>query len=128
MATWQDVQRLALELPEVVERSPRDWRVKDKLLVWERPLRKVDLEALGDAAPRGAILGAWVPDLDIKEARLAARPGVYFTTPHFDGHPIVLVRLAKIGKKDLKELIVEGWLARAPKRLVKAFQGAHVDH
>lgn len=122
MATWQDVQRLALELPEVVERSPRDWRVKDKLLVWERPLRKVDIEALGEAAPRGAILGARVPDLDIKEMRLAAQPLVYFTTPHFDGHPIVLVRLAAIGKRDLKQLIVEAWLARAPKRLVKAFQ------
>jgi hypothetical protein len=101
MATWQDVQRLALALPEVVERSSRDWRVNDKLVVWERPLRKVDIEALGEAAPRGAILGAWVPDLDIKEMRLAVRPVVYFTSRYFDGHPIVLVRLAAIGKKDL---------------------------
>jgi hypothetical protein len=127
MATWQDVNRLALELPEVVERAPRDWRVKDKLLVWERPLRKADLAALGEAAPRGAILGAWVPDLDIKEMRLAARPEVFFTTPHFDGYAIVLVRLAAIGKGDLGQLIVEAWLARAPKRLVKAFQAARAD-
>lgn len=127
MATWQDVQRLALELPELVERSPRDWRVKDKLVVWERPLRQVDLAALGDAAPKGAILAAWVPDLDVKEARLAARPDVYFTTPHFKGSTIVLVRLAKIGKQDLRELIVEAWRARAPKRLVKAFQRAHAN-
>lgn len=124
MATWQDVHRFALALPEVVERSPHDWRVKDKLVVWERPLRKGDLAALGDAAPRGAILGAWVPDLDVKEARLAARPDVFFTTPHFDGYSIVLVRLGAIGKRDLKELIVEAWLARAPKRFVKAFLAA----
>ena len=124
MASWQDVHRFALALPETVERSAHDWRVKDKLLVWERPLRKADLAALGKAAPRGAILGAWVPDLDTKEARLATRPDLFFTTPHFNGYPIVLVRLAAIGKKELRELIVEAWLARAPKRLVKAFQAS----
>jgi len=124
MATWQDVRRIALSLPEVVERSPHDWRVKDKLLAWERPLRRADLEALGAAAPKGPILGAWVPDLDNKEARLGAQPTVYFTTPHFNGYPAVLVRLARIGKEDLRELLVEAWLHRAPKRLVAEYRAA----
>jgi len=60
VATWEDVRRIALGLPETSERLSRDrrqWRVKDKLFVWERPLRRSDLEALGDAAPDGPILG-----------------------------------------------------------------------
>ena len=63
MASWDDVRELALSLPEateVVSRDLRQWRVKDKLFVWERPLRKTDLAALGDAAPDGEILGARV--------------------------------------------------------------------
>jgi hypothetical protein len=122
MATWHDVRRTALALPETVEKSPRDWRIRDKLLAWERPLRKADLAALGDAAPTGAILGVWVPDLDAKEAWLAARPDVFFTTPHFDGYPAVLVRLAAIDVAGLRELLTEAWLARAPKRLVADFR------
>lgn len=75
MATWDDVRRLAMALPEVEERrSGRDdllqWSVKDKLFVWERPLRKADLEALGDAAPDGEILGVRVANLHVKEAIL----------------------------------------------------------
>ena len=61
MATWDDVRRLALALPETDERRSRDllqWRVKDKLFVWERPLRGSDLEALGDRAPDGVLVRA----------------------------------------------------------------------
>jgi hypothetical protein len=124
MATWEDVARIALDLPETGERESRglrQWRVKDKLFVWERPLRRSDLEALGDAAPDGPILGARVEHLVAKEALLADDPGVFFTTPHFDGYPAVLVRLERIGAEDLRELIVEAWLARAPARLATAF-------
>jgi hypothetical protein len=124
VATWDDVSRLALELPETsegVSRDQRRWLVKDKGFVWERPLRRADYEALGDAAPDGPILGARVEHLVAKEALLADDPSVYFTTPHFDGYPAVLVRLDRIGLEDLHELIVEAWLARAPKRLVSAF-------
>jgi hypothetical protein len=124
VATWDDVGRLALELPETgedVSRDLRRWQVKGKSFVWERPLRRADYQALGDAAPDGPILGAWVEHLIAKEALLADDPGVYFTTPHFDGYAIVLVRLDQIGLEDLRELIVEAWLARAPKRLVKAY-------
>ena len=124
MADWDDVRRLALALPGVEERVSRgspQWRVKDKLFVWERPLRRADLAALGDAAPDGPILGASVEHLVAKEALLADDPGVFFTTPHFDGYPAVLVRLERIGVPDLEELVVEAWLCRAPKRLASAY-------
>jgi hypothetical protein len=93
--------------------------VKDKLFVWERPLRRADLEALGDTAPNGPILGARVEHLGAKEALLANDEDVFFTTPHFDGYPAILVRLDRIGTEDLDEVIVEAWLARASKRLVQ---------
>jgi hypothetical protein len=124
VATWDDVRRLALALPETSERTSRglrQWCVRDKGFVSERPLRRADLEALGDAAPDGPILGARVEHLVAKEALLADDPGVFFTTPHFDGYPAVLVRLDRIAPGDLDELIVEACLARAPKRLAKAY-------
>jgi hypothetical protein len=124
MAGWDDVARIALSLPETSERLSRDrrqWRVKDKLFVWERPLRRSDLEALGDDAPDGPILGARVEHVLAKEALIADDPGVYFTTPHFDGYPAILVRLDKIAAEDLNEVVVEAWLCRAPARLAKAY-------
>ena len=124
MADWDDVRRIALALPETSEKVSRDlrqWVVKDKLFVWERPLRRADLTALGDAAPDGPILGARVEHLGAKEALLADDPDVFFTTPHFDGYPAILARLDRITPGDLEELIVEAWLDRAPKRLVAAY-------
>jgi hypothetical protein len=124
MATWDDVRRLALAMPEateVVSRGLNQWRVKDKLFVWERPLRRSDLAALGDAAPDGPILGARVEHVMAKEAMIADDPDVFFTTPHFEGYPAVLVRLERIALDDLDEVVVEAWLSRAPKRLVKAY-------
>jgi hypothetical protein len=124
MTVWDEVRRIALELPETSERVSRDlrqWRVKDKLFVWERPLRRADLEALGDDAPDGPILGAFVEHIVAKEALLADESGVFFTTPHFDGYPMVLVQLDQIGLDDLREVIVEAWLVRAPKRLVQEY-------
>ncbi|MEA2304749.1 MAG: hypothetical protein QOH43_2029 [Solirubrobacteraceae bacterium] len=124
MPTWDDVRRMALALPETSERLSRDlrhWQVKDKGFVWERPLRRSDLEALGEHAPDGPILGARVEHLGAKEALLADDPAVFFTTPHFDGYPAVLARLERITLEDLSELIIEAWLARAPKRLAKAY-------
>jgi hypothetical protein len=104
-----------------VSRELRQWFVRDKAFVWERPLRRADLEALGDAAPSGPILGAWVEHLVAKEALLQDDPGVFFTTPHFDGYAAVLVRLDRIGAEDLEEVITEAWLVRAPKRLVTQY-------
>jgi hypothetical protein len=124
MAGWDDVRRIALALPETSEQASRDlasWRVRDKGFVWERPLRPADLRALGDRAPTGPILGARVEHLIAKEALLADDPEVFFTTPHFDGYPAVLVRLDKIPVGDLEEVIVEAWLSRAPKRLARQY-------
>jgi hypothetical protein len=101
------------------------WRVRDKGFVWERPLRAADLRALGDGAPTGPILGARVEHLGAKEALIADRPDVYFTTPHFDGYPAVLVVLSEIELEELRELIVEAWLARAPKRLAGQYASEH---
>jgi hypothetical protein len=124
MADWEDVRRLALALPETsgrLSRGHRQWVVKDKLFVWERPLRTSDLAALGPDAPDGPILGARVEHLVAKEALVADPSGVFFTTPHFDGYPAVLVRLDAIDPATLEEAVVEAWLARAPKRLVQAY-------
>ncbi|MGH3897783.1 MAG: MmcQ/YjbR family DNA-binding protein [Pseudonocardiaceae bacterium] len=127
MATWDDVRRIALALPETTERSSREgvpgWRVKDKLFAWERPLRRTDLEALSDVAPDGAILATRVADLGAKEALLAEDPDMYFTTPHFNGYPAILVRLDRTTDAEVEELLVEAWLARAPKRLAKEYLG-----
>jgi hypothetical protein len=124
MATWDDVRRIALALPETTEGTSRGnltWNVKDKGFVWERPLRRGDLEALGDAAPDGPILAARVADVGVKDALIADNPVAFFTTPHFNGYPAILVRLDDIEVADLDELITEAWLAKAPKRLAKEY-------
>src|SRR4029078_11066023 len=108
MADWDDVRRIALALPETSEEISRDhraWVVRKKFFVWERPLRRTDLIALGPSAPEGPILGARVEHLIAKEALLHTDPGIFFTTPHFDGYPAVLVRLGEIGADDLEELV-----------------------
>lgn len=122
VATWEDVRRLALALPETTEDEGRGaWRVKGKSFVWERPLRKSDYAALGDAAPDGPILGARTSDEGEKSALIAEHPDICFTTPHFDGYPAVLVRLDAVPVDLLEELITDAWLVQAPKRLAAAY-------
>src|ERR1700709_360672 len=113
MAGWDDVRRIALGLPETQERiSPQAAQCGG------------GGGARGGGAPSGPILGARVEHVGAKEALLADDPAVYFTTPHFDGYPAILVRLDRIGVEDLDEVIAEAWLARAPKRLAKAYVDA----
>lgn len=126
MADFQDVRRIALSLPETdehVSRGHNHWRVARKLFVWERPLSPREVEQLGGpaTAPGDPILGARVEHLLAKEALLAAEPELFFTTPHFDGFPAVLVRLERIAPDELAETIVEAWFARAPARLAAAY-------
>ena len=125
MATWRDVGRLAMALPgaseELAGSGNRAWLVNKKFFVWERPLRKSDLQALGKNAPDGPILGVRTADLEMKDVLLKSNPKVYFTTPHFDGYPAVLVRLEKISAKELKDVTIDAWLARAPKRVAAAY-------
>jgi hypothetical protein len=122
MATWDQVRRYALALPGVTEKTSHGhaaWIVDKRFFVWERPLRKSDLAALGDAAPKGAILGVRTADLGMKEAIVRSDPRVFFTIPHFDGYSAVLLQLDKIRARDLEQIIVEAWIARAPERLVQ---------
>jgi len=124
MATWDDVASVVGELQLTEEPSPREWRVGKKLLAWERPLRPSDREALarsGVQPPEGGILGVRVSDEGVKFALIADEPAIFFTTPHFDGYPTVLVRLAEVSVPALEELITEGWLTQAPKKLVREF-------
>jgi len=125
MATWSDVRRIACSLPEVDEQTMADgstrWRVRRVLFVWERPLRRGDLDALGGQAPDEVPLAARVADLGVRSALIADQPDVYFTTPHFESYPAVLARLDRMSVTDLEELVVEAWLQRAPSRLVKEF-------
>jgi hypothetical protein len=129
MASWEDVEFLANALPEVDEEpsyGERGWKVRKKTFAWERPLRKKEVEALGGfepegAAPAGEILGIRVADEEAKQALVSSEPEIYFTTSHFDGYPAVLVRLERIARAELEELILEAWIARAPKRVAAAF-------
>src|SRR5256714_12141534 len=116
MAGWEDVSRIALALPETSERLRRElrqWWVGEKMFVWERPLRRREVEELGDQVPDGPILGARVEHVWAKEGLLADDPRVFFTTSHFEGYPAVLVRLDGISAGGLEEGGKEGGVLRA---------------
>lgn len=124
MATLDEARRIALALPGATEKvswGSLHWRVRDKGFAWERPLGRKDLADLGDAAPDGEILGVRVADLAEKEALVAAEPDVFFTIPHLDGFPAVLVRLVAIDVAELTEVITDAWLDRAPETLRETF-------
>ena len=124
MAAWEDVSRIALELPESSERLRRDtrqWWVRDRMFVWERPLRRREVDELGDEAPEGPVLGARVEHELAKRVLIGDDPGVFFTTSHFKGYPAVLVRLDRISVADLEEVVTEAWLVRAPTRVVRTY-------
>jgi hypothetical protein len=130
MAEWADVKRLALALPETderVSREKRQWRVKDKLFVWERPLRPKELAELAEEAPDGPVLGARVEHLIAKQALIEDDPSVYFTTSHFEGYAAILVRLERIALDELEEVVTEAWMARAPKRTLDTFLAERGD-
>jgi hypothetical protein len=114
MATEDDVRRIALDLPETIEKpwygSP-GFRVKDKGFL------RIRSEAEGG-------LVVFVEDLGEKEALLASDPDKFFTTPHYDGYPTVLVNLPAIDVDELTELIVESWRLKAPARVLEQ----HGDH
>ena len=92
--------------------------MRGRTFVRDRPLHRVDLDELGDAAPTGPILVAYVPDEGAKLALVTAEPDVYFTTAHFDGVPVVQCRLDDLDAQALTELVGEAWGCRAPRHLV----------
>jgi hypothetical protein len=121
---WDDVARACLALPGTTEavsaRGRRRWLVRGRTFARDRPLHRVDLAELGESAPTGPILVAYVPDVGAREALIAAEPQVYFTTRHFARVPVVQCRLAALDERSLIELVGEAWASRAPSRLVMA--------
>ncbi len=127
MATLQDLDELALAMPQTTKEVSDDGRpaylVHGKLFCVHRNRRRdaVDPET-GERLDD--VLMFRVPDLDVKELLLADDRGVFFTTPHFDGYPAVLVRipnLARVDRDELRDLVAEAWLTRAQKRVAKAW-------
>jgi hypothetical protein len=108
--TENDVRAAALALPETTEKpsyGTPGFRVKDKLFARIRE--------------EGDVLVLWCSDVAEKEAMIGAEPEKFFTTPHYDGHPMVLVRFDAIDRAELEELLTDSWRCRAPKKVLAAF-------
>lgn len=130
MATWDDVERIALSLPLVEERTGggfdgwRTWKItgdKGRGVVWERPMRPSDLRDLGDSAPTGESIAVRTPSFETKAARLA-EIAACFDIPHFAKYTGLLVLLDDVDVDDLRELIEDSWESVAPKRAVKEWR------
>jgi hypothetical protein len=125
MVSLDVVQALATALPDVTEaerHGHRTWFVGAKSFAWERPLTKADIKRFGsDPVPAGDIVAVHVGDLGERDAILAAgRPG-FFTMAHFEGYPAVLVELRLARRKDIRDLLTDGWLQAAPEELARAY-------
>ncbi len=111
MVTEDDVRRIAVSLPSTTEKpsyGTPGFRVKDKLFA-----------RIHDA---GEAVVVWCADLEDKEALLASDPAKFTTTPHYDGHPMVLAQMAEVDTDELIELLTDAWRVRAPTRVRKAFE------
>jgi hypothetical protein len=124
-ATLEDAKQMAMALPEVTEGARwrnRTWFVRGKGFAWERPLSKADIKRFGDETPPdGPILAVTVEDMDEKKAVLEAHPKAFFDIEHFKGFPAVLIQMKKVGKRELREAIVDAWLAVAPPKLAEEY-------
>jgi hypothetical protein len=109
VATWKTVQKIAASLPELEEGTSYGTPA------FKARGGKFMLRIRSGDAPTDLVLRT-----SEKEALLADDRGIFFTTPHYDGHPTILLRLPKIAEKELRELITEAWRLTAPPRLRKA--------
>ena len=131
MATMADLDELALALPQTTKEVTDDGRPKylanGKLFCLHRSRRPdaVDPESGERLAD---VVMFRVADLDVKDLILADDRGIFFTTPHFNGYPAVLVRmpdLERLERDELEDMVVEAWLTRAHKRVAKAWLAEH---
>jgi hypothetical protein len=111
VTTEHDVRRIALALPETTEKP---WFGTPGFRVKGTGFLRIRSEAEGG-------LVVFVADLGEKDALLASDPKKFFTTPHYDGYETVLVNLKAVGVRELRELIVESWRCKAPKRVLQAY-------
>ena len=127
VATMADLDELALALPETDKEVSGEgrpaYRVNGKLYCLHRSRRPDAVDA--ETGERlDDVLMFRTADLGQKELLLADDRGLFFTTPHFDGYPAVLVRirdLARLDRDELHDLVAEAWLTRAQKRVAKAW-------
>jgi hypothetical protein len=129
MATMDDLDELALALPQATKERSEDgrpiYKVHGKLFCFHRGRRPDALDENGERLDD--VLMFRVADLDVKELFLSDSRGIYFTTPHFRGYAAVLVRipdLARLDRDELRDLVAEAWLTRAQKRVAKAWLAA----
>ena len=133
MATMRDLDTLALALPQTTKQVDDEGRatylVAEKWFCFHRRPRPdaVDPktgERLAD------VFVFHVSDLDVKDLILQDDRGIFFTTPHWNGFKAVLMRipdLKRLRKAELRDMVEEAWLSRAPKRLAKAWLAEHGD-
>ena len=125
-----DLDELALALPQVTKElddGRPSYLVHGKRFILHRS-RRPDAVDPETGERLDDVLMFRVADLDVKELMLADDRGVYFTTPHFNGYPAVLVRipsLARLDRDELHDLVAEAWLTRAQKRVAKAWLAEH---
>jgi hypothetical protein len=112
VASFDDVRAIALSLPETDEHASYGGR----------PAYRVKKKGFCYVREDGVSIVVFVEDLDEKEALLASDKNKFFTEPHYDGHATVLVRVAKVGVKELRELLTDSWRSRAPARVRAAFE------
>ena len=122
MADADDVRRIALSLPHVVEMDSEgfDFRVGDKGFVWSYP------ERVGGRPRviRSDVAVLYVGDEAEKQALLLGEPDLFFTTPAYDGWPLVMLRLERVGARRLAELVRDAWHMRAPAELAQEWRRA----